>query len=54
MCRSVRATERLKWGATRGVEENELLCGLQEDLRSKIKQFISLELVRKVMSNSPL
>ncbi|CAK9874900.1 unnamed protein product [Sphagnum jensenii] len=48
MRKSVRATERLKWGATRGVEENELLSGLQEDLRSKIKQFISLELVRKV------
>ncbi len=50
----MRATERLKWGATRGVEENELLSGLQEDLRSNIKKFISLELVRKVMSNSPL
>jgi hypothetical protein len=44
----------LKWGATEGVEENELLSGLQEDLQRDIKKFISLELVKKVMSNSPL
>ncbi len=50
----MRATERFKWGATRGVEENELLSGLQEDLQRDIKQFISLKLLKKVMSNSPL
>ncbi len=50
----MKETERFKWGATRGVDENELLSGLQEDLQRKIKQFISLELVKKVMSNSPL
>ncbi|KAH9565448.1 hypothetical protein CY35_04G079200 [Sphagnum magellanicum] len=48
MRKRVRATERFKWGATRGVEENELLSGLQEDLQRDIKQFISLELVKKV------
>jgi len=48
MRRRVRATERLKWGATEGVEENELLSGLQEDLQRDIKKFISLELVKKV------
>jgi cyclic nucleotide gated channel len=48
MSRRVTATERFKWAQTRGVEEKELLSGLQEDLQMEIKRFISLDLVKKV------
>ncbi|CAM6041502.1 unnamed protein product [Sphagnum compactum] len=48
MRKRVTATERFKWAQTRGVEEKELLSGLQEDLQMEIKRFISLDLVKKV------
>lgn len=46
--RKVRQAERLKWAATRGVDEDELLEGLPEDLHKEIRRELALDYLKKV------
>eukprot|EP00250_Pteridium_aquilinum_P005153 c15291_g1_i1 orf=200-2506(+) len=46
--RKVREAERFKWAANRGVDEQELLNGLPEDIELEIRKALCLELIKKV------
>eukprot|EP00249_Psilotum_nudum_P024564 c29222_g2_i2 orf=140-2212(+) len=46
--RRVREAERFKWAANRGVNEEELLKTLPEDLQKEIRRFLCLGLVKRV------
>lgn len=46
--RKVRQVERFKWAANRGVNEEELLKSLPEDIEKEIRKAICLELIKKV------
>ncbi|CAM8971969.1 unnamed protein product [Rhodiola kirilowii] len=44
----IRKHEQYKWQETRGVEENDLIRGLPEDLRRDVKRHLCLNLLRRV------
>lgn len=44
----MRLAERFKWVTTRGVEDNEILAGLPEDLQMSIKCHLCFELLKEV------
>ncbi|KAI5060366.1 hypothetical protein GOP47_0024786 [Adiantum capillus-veneris] len=46
--RKVRQAERYKWATSRGVDEDQLLGGLPEDLHKEIRRELALEYVKKV------
>eukprot|EP00250_Pteridium_aquilinum_P026681 c33415_g1_i1 orf=551-2575(+) len=46
--RKVRQAERFKWATSRGVDEDQLLDGLPEDLHKEIRRELALEYVKKV------
>lgn len=46
--RRVRESERFKWAANRGVNEEQLLEDLPEDLQREIRRHLCLDLVKKV------
>lgn len=46
--RRVRQSERFKWAANRGVNEEQLLEDLPEDLQREIRRHLCLDLVKKV------
>ena len=47
-CRQVRLAERFKWVATHGVEDDEILNGLPEDLQIKIKYHVCGDRLKEV------
>lgn len=46
--RKVRQAERYKWATSRGVDEDQLLGGLPEDLHKEIRRELALENVKQV------
>lgn len=46
--KKVREAERFRWAANRGVNEDELLKGLPEDIEKEIRRALCLELIKKV------
>lgn len=46
--RKVRQAERYKWATSRGVNEDQLLGGLPEDLHKEIRRELALEYVKRV------
>ncbi|MCO5564634.1 hypothetical protein L7F22_018300 [Adiantum nelumboides] len=48
LLRKVRQVERFKWAANRGVDEEELLKSLPEDIEKEIRRALCLELIKKV------
>ncbi|KAI5083177.1 hypothetical protein GOP47_0002920 [Adiantum capillus-veneris] len=46
--RKVRQVERFKWAANKGVNEEELLKSLPEDIEKEIRKALCLELIKKV------